>query len=832
MDKEKIARASAQEALTLLHTAADGLSTEEIKHRRTEFGFNVLKKDRPTGWQIFFKQFRSSLIYLLILAAALSFALQDFSDGLTITFILFVNALLGFFQEYRSEKTIQKLSQFISRQVIVIREKKTDVIDVQFLVPGDVILLREGDIAPADCKILETENLEMNESQLTGESVPVSKKAGAGGDASLVFAGSVVEKGETKAVVYAINNETELGKVADLSRNTKKVTQYEQSLQAFSNYLLRIILITLALVFVTKVFITHDVSHITTLFLFIIALAITVIPEALPVIAIVTLSKGALLLAKKFVVVKRLSALEDLGNVNLLCTDKTGTLTENKLRIEKAITEDEQLFQKLSFAAIENLEVHKKKFRSAYDEAFLAYIPKTLQHPSRWKHITEIPFDPEVRRKRIIAEDTHEHIYYLIEVGSAETLLTLAKTSKKKEYLSAIQEDGKKGIRHIALAYKKISYTKDFDILKHENDLEFLGYVQLIDPLRKTAESTIQQAKKLGVAIKILTGDSVEVAQYVGQEVGLLQPGEKVYTGEEIDRLQKSELHAAIEVCSVFARVTPQQKYTIIEILKEQHVVAYQGDGINDAPALKLADVAIAVNTATDVAKESADIVLLKDGLYVIIDGIRYGREIFVNINKYIKHTMVGNLGNFFSLAILYLFAVDLPLLPIQLLLGNLIQDLPLISVYSDNVDENEIERPEHYNIHSLMLLALFLGLFSGIYDLIYSSIVGFHITQATQTNLFLFFTFAQLIVILSVRNKGHMWAGKKPSLLVIGFIVLFLLLSLLLPYITPIAQLFSFSALSLRTIGLIVAATVVYILLLDYMKVTYYRIVRGHKAN
>lgn len=831
MDKKELVSLTSEACLTKLTTSVSGLDTQEANRRVLTYGENAFKKSTTTAVQIFVKQFKSSLVYLLAIAAALSFLLTDVSDGIVITIVLLINTLLGFVQEYRSEKAIEKLAKLISKQSLVIRDGKTELINENLLTVGDIVILREGDIVPADIKLLHDDDFSVNESQLTGESVPITKKATIAGELSLVFAGSIIEKGEAKGVIYAVGNKTELGKIALLSQTTKKVTQYEKQLQSFSGFLMRIIFFSLALIFGAKLLITHDISHLADLMLFIIALSITVIPEALPVIATVTLSEGALRLAKKHVIVKRLSSIEDLGNVNLLCTDKTGTLTENKISVQEVITDDLDLFQQFAFASIETLGGKKKKHQNSYDAAFLAYIPKEVQETEqKWKQVDELPFDPESRRRWVIVEDTKEKNHYLIELGSVETLLSISACPKKADYLRSIVEDGKEGIRHLGIAYKKITYTEDFDILKHEDALQFLGYAKLIDPLRKTAIHAIALAEKLGVSVKILTGDSTEVAEYVGRQVGLLGVHERAYTGLQLAKMPEDELKLAIESCNIFARVTPDQKYLIIKHLKQHHIVGYQGDGINDAPSLKLADVAIAVNNATDVAKDSADIILMNKDIEVIINGIHYGRGIFVNINKYIKHVMVSNFGSFFSLGVLYLVSLNLPILPIQLLIGNLMQDLPLISIYSDNVDLGEIRSPEKYNVHSLMFISLFLGAFSAIFDFIYFVMVGFKVTSVTETSLFLFFNVTQLIIILSVRNKRHMWQGKKPSLIMVSLIGLFLLVSVAMLYISPLAKLFSLTALPLSSLVTIFGMSLIYIISIDYIKVLYFTMI--HKES
>jgi Mg2+-importing ATPase len=377
MEKQAIEVLSGQQALEQLHSSLEGLSSSEAEARRATSGLNVLTKSKNTALNVLGRQLKSSLIYLLAFASVFSFFLGDLSDGIIIAVILLINTSLGFVQEYRSERAVEKLSTFISKKVSAKRDGKIVQLDEALLVPGDIIFLEEGDIVPADCKLLAAENLQANESQLTGESVPVTKavQAGAGqhttnGDASLLFTGSVIEKGEATAVVYAIGDATELGKIASLSTRTRKVTQYEKSLQAFSSLLIRVVLITLVITFLAKLLLTRDLSHLPQFLLFIVALAIAVVPEALPVIATVTLSRGAMQLAKQQVVVKRLSSLEDLGNITLLCTDKTGTLTEGKMSIQKIVADDPLRLQQFAAATVESPDAAGGTSQNSYDAAF------------------------------------------------------------------------------------------------------------------------------------------------------------------------------------------------------------------------------------------------------------------------------------------------------------------------------------------------------------------------------------------------------------------------------------------------------------------------------
>ena len=831
MDKQAIAVLPAQQALEQLHTSPEGLSSSEAEKRRATSGFNVLTKSKHTALDVLGRQLKSSLIYLLAFASIFSFALGDLSDGIIIAVILVINTSLGFVQEYRSERAVEKLSTFISKTVSVKRDGKTVQLDQSLLVPGDILFLKEGDIVPADCKLLTAEDLKANESQLTGESVPVTKavQAGAGqpatnSDASLLFTGSVIEKGEASAVVYAIGDTTELGKIASLSTHTRKVTQYEKSLQSFSSLLIRIVLVTLAVTFLAKLLLTRDLSHLPEFLLFIVALTIAVVPEVLPVIATVTLSNGAMQLAKQQVVVKRLSSLEDLGNITLLCTDKTGTLTEGKMSIQKIVADDPLRLQQFVAAAVESRSEAGAAQQGSFDAAFLAYIPPEIQEQARvYRQVQALPFDPERRRRCSVIEDTGTHTRYLIVLGAVETLLALSdcQSQQKEQYLAQVTSDGKQGLRDLALAYRELPTSGPIDISEYEQHLTFLGFVTLTDPLRPTAKQTIERAESLGVAVKILSGDSREVAAYIGSQIGL---GGKVYTGDEIANMPPEELQRVATSCNVFARVSPAQKYSLIEALKREHVVGYQGDGINDAPALKLADVALAVDTATDVAKESADIVLLNQDLGVIINGIQQGRIIFLNIDKYLKYTMVGNFGNFFALAILYLLALNLPLLPVQLLLTSLITDIPLITIASDRVDSKEATRPEKYSTRSLLSISLVLGSCTTLFELLYFALVSSRSLVFVQTSMFLFLTLLQLIVIVSIRNHDYFWRGTRPSTLLATAVALAFVVSFALPYIPLTARLFSFTPLPLQEVAIVVGLALVYLVVLDVVKVQYYK--------
>jgi Mg2+-importing ATPase len=815
------------ELIAQLQTSHDGLSQKEAEKRLAAYGPNVVGKKTANALVVLGRQLKSSLVYLLVIASLISYSISDYTDGTVILVILLINTSLGFYQEYKSEKIIEKLSQLITKQVRLKRDGKVVLVADSQIVPGDVLTVREGDIVPADMRLLEVDYLQVNESQLTGESLPVVKRVSTASPATaetLLYTGSSIEKGVGTGVVYATGRNTELGTIARLSTETKKQTQYEKSIQAFSALLMRVVLIAVALVFITKL-LRSPGAPITELLLFTIALAVSTVPEVLPVITTVTLSSGAMKLAKRHVVVRRLSSLEDLGNVSLLCTDKTGTLTENKMAIRSIASSDDDLFQKLMFATITPLKGRKRRSQNSYDDAFLNYVQEHIQQEAKGLSIVkEIPFDPDARRSRFILEDTKTTMQYLVVVGAPESLMNIATSDTQSDYVRTLTEEGTVGLHHLALAYKEIASADDLDILTHEQGLYFLGYASFEDPLRPSTKATIEHAEKLGITIKVLTGDSREVAAYVGKQIGLVQEGERVYVGDELEAMSPEEFSTAVRDSNVFARVSPTQKFAIIAALKKDYVVAYQGDGINDAPALKLADVAIAVNTATDIAKENADIVLLNKSLEVIVNGIKYGRSIFVNINKYIKYTMLNNFGILISLSVLYVSSAALPLLPVQVLLNNLIGDVPLITVSSDTVDDEEVVRPEKQNLKELMFLALVLGIPTALFELLYFFVIHMQPERVVQTSLYVFFTLQALIIFYAIRSRGHFWKAKMPSGILNGSFLLAFVFSIVIIYIPTFQTWFSFVPLSLVAVGRIGVFVVCYLVVTDLVKVWYYR--------
>ena len=485
---------------------------------------------------------------------------------------------------------------------------------------------------------------------------------------------------------------------------------------------------------------------------------------------------------------------------------------------------DPRLFQRLAFAGIEAADIEEG--RNPYDLAFLHFVPRDIkEEAAQLKIVRELPFDPETRQKRIVFREAASGKHLLAVYGAPETLMQTAHTDKPEEYASRLRTEGESGLRSLAIACGEMK-NADAPIDEDGNGvpLVFLGFATFTSPLRASAKKTIETARKMGIEIKILSGDSREVVEYVAREVGLIEAGERVLTEDDLAAMTPARLKHAALSCKAFARVSPARKLELIDLVKEETVVAYQGDGINDAPALKAADVGIAVDSATDIAKESADIILLNDGLDVLINGIDYGRSIFVNINKYIRYTMVGNWGNFFALATLYVLASRLPLLPVQVLLTSLITDMPLIMIAGDAVDPNEVERPEKRDVRGLFLISLVLGVPTAVFELLFFSMLAGRPAPSARTAFFLYLTFMQLAVIFSVRNRDFFWKGEKPWVVLTAAFAAAFIFSLALPYLPVFQSVFSFVPLPAYEVVRIILMTAFYFIVVDAVKVLHYR--------
>lgn len=822
---------------------ATGIASSEIVQRKKQYGMNVLSHTHTTALQVLFRQLRSTFVYLLCGAAALSFLLGEILDGTMVVIFILINTFLGFFQEYRSEKTVQLLQKYVVPTAKVRRDGKEQLISSTDIVVGDVVVLSAGDIFAADIRITTANNLVVNESVLTGETVPVEKMVdelptavSAVNEATNIgFSGTTVVSGYGEGIVIAVGKNTDMGNVQQLTVETTHLSGFEQDINKFSKFILYLVFATLSLVFIVNLFVKGGETDVIQLVIFVIALTIGVIPEALPVVTTFSLSRGAMNLSKKHVIVKRLSAIEDLGGIEVLCSDKTGTITENVLHVADIWGTDKERIISLSAAtALSDTTLHTKQPNNAFDVAIWKELSQEKQEILRqYAVVNAMPFDPERRRTSILVNTGQEQ--QLIVLGAPEFLIKFAANLQPDDQTSIhewIAQQGHKGNRTIAVALKPLT-QQTYEVEDEESGLEFIGCIAFEDPLKPSTDNVIDNARALGVQVKILTGDSREVAGSVASQIGLIQQNETVMTGEELEQLSVEAQEKAVIEHHVFARVSPQQKYRIIELLQKKQKIGFLGEGINDAPALKLANVSMVVNGASDIAREAADVVLLKQDLQVIIDGIGQGRQVFANTIKYIQATLSSNFGNFYAVAISSLFVSFLPMLPIQILLLNLLSDFPMIAIASDRVDATELKKPNAYHVKDVLLLATVLGLVSTVFDFIFFALFyKLHPESILQTSWFIGSILTELLFLFSIRTHRVFFRGKAPSRLIFFLSGAAAITTLAVPFIPFTQKLFHFTPLAPQYLLMITGVVVAYFITTETVKLTYYRFFNNKKVQ
>lgn len=823
------------EVLTLLGTSENGLDSANATERLKRYGKNVIaeKKEFKT-LRILLSQLSSPFVYVLIAAALISFFIGDAESSIIIIALVALSAGVSFFQEYKSEQSIEKLKKYLTFYATVWRDNRMQDIDVSELVPGDIVDLSVGDRVPADIRLLESENLRIDESILTGEHYPVKKHTEPIDRvqpipqemANIAFAGSIVREGHGKGVVIATGTSTYFGKTALLIESIKDESEFQKELRNFSSLLLRVILLSIFFVLIVNIFTGHGLF---VSLLFAVALAVGLIPEPLPFVTTLSLTKGALKLAQKGVIVKRLSATEDLGNIDILCCDKTGTLTENRITVKDYFdVEGKKADNVLLYGLLCNSVRERKSSVSgnAIDVAIFEYTkiqPSFNVQLKEYNTMHYVPFDYERRRMSVIVQTTpsrqksqktkviqsKKENYLFICKGAPEAVLAVASSAKiggkivdikkkKKEILDYQRDLSEKGYRVIAIAVKTLS-ERDMKKIKErggpskedEHDLTLIGFILLSDPPKKSVKETLALANKYNVKIKIITGDGAAITKTIANQVGFVIKEDEILEGAEIDKIIDSNQLDKIEKTVIFARVTPEQKLKIIRALRSRgHVVGFIGDGVNDAPPLREADVGIAVDTGADVAKEAADIILLKKSLHVVIDGILEGRGIFVNIVKYLRCTFAGNFGNLYTVAIASPFLRFVPLLPTQILFLNFITDAPLLTISADNVDKEELQKPKRWDVKRLVRNGAILGAISTVFDLILIILILNVSEGLFQSLLFLELVLSGIFVILSLRTTKPIWLSNKPSRYLIAAIIIIALVGVVAVF-PPFSEIF-----------------------------------------
>jgi Mg2+-importing ATPase len=830
--------------LAELGTRPDGLTRIEAERRLVRFGPNRssdTRKITPLG--LLLNQFRSPLVILLLFAMTLSLFLGETTDGVIVLAIVLGSALLGFLQEFRASHAVAKLLAVIETRVTVLRDGHEVELPQDALVPGDVIVLAAGASVPADCRILRSTDLFVDESTLTGESYPAEKSAGdLPGDTPLakrsnaLFQGSHVVSGIGRAVVVQTGANTVFGGIAEQLKLRPPATEFERGLRSFGGLLIQITLLLVIAIFGINVYLHRPVVD---SFLFALALAVGLTPELLPAIVSLTLARGAQRMAASHVIVRRLNSIEDFGSMNVLCSDKTGTLTEGVVRVHAALDADGNPSDAVLLYAQLNA-TFESGFPNPIDEAL-----RRLPCPdlATYVKVDEVPYDFIRKRLSVVVErlasppDARRHT--MITKGALRNVLDVCidvearvgpgtvRTVPIAEVRAPLQERfeaySEQGYRVLGVAVRDV--TGDPVINKEdEQRMTFIGFLLLEDPPKAGAAEAIGELRTLGVRLKIITGDNRLVAGRMGRQMGIERP--TVCTGEDLRRLSDTALLRRVNQVDIFAETEPNQKERVLSALRKAgNVVGYLGDGINDATALHAADVGISVESAVDVAKEAADIVLLERDLGVVAQGVRLGRQTFANTLKYVFITTSANFGNMVSMAGASLFLPFLPLLPKQILLNNFLSDVPSMTIATDSVDREQVERPRRWDIRFIRNFMLVFGLVSSVFDYLTFGALLYWLRATErefQTGWFVESLMTELFIVLVIRTRGRFYRSRPGTLLLVAtFFVAGT--TIFLPY-TPLGALFGFVPLPPGFVLLLLGITGAYLAASELVKSWFFR--------
>ena len=728
---DEILTLPADQVMSRLGTSPQGLSSEEAESRIGIYGTNELaQKTKRSGLVSFLLHFKSPLILILLFAAGLAAYSGDIADFTVIFVIVMISVSIDHYQESKAENAAELLKEKVSTTATVLRDSSKTELKLSQIVPGDIFYLSAGDIAPADARIITAKDLFVNQSALTGESFPAEKtscKMEAVNVASgsitewnnYLFMGTSVVSGSSTAVVVKTGGLTEYGKIAKKLISKPPETEFERGVKGFSYLIMQVTFVLVIFVFIVLALFHRGLIE---SLLFAAALAVGLTPELLPMIITMNLSKGAVNMSKKGVIVKHLPSIENFGSMNVLCTDKTGTLTENSISLVLHVDSDGKDDEKVLFYSYIN-SYYETGLKSPLDEAILVHKELDI---SGYQKIDEVPFDFVRRRVSIVVEQQRQRFF--IAKGAPEEILKVSNYMELDGVLTDIDDALRKwieqkyfdlsseGLRVLGVAYKKLREEKTTYTVNDESDMVFIGFVAFLDPPKETAKESLGLLAKEGIELKILTGDNEFVTRKICEQLGFEIKG--VVLGNDMAQMPDDSLARAVEDANVFARVTPAQKDRVINMLKSNgHVVGFMGDGINDAPSLKTSDVGVSVNNAVDVAKESADIILLQNDLRVLAEGVIEGRKTFGNTMKYVMMGISSNFGNMFSVAGAALFLPFLPMLSIQILLNNLLYTLSQTTIATDNVDEEYIERPKRWDISFIRNFMIVEGPLSSIFD-------------------------------------------------------------------------------------------------------------------
>jgi Mg2+-importing ATPase len=822
------------EALLEADSGLQGLSESAASQKLRQYGPNTLKgKSKTPDLMLFLLQFKSPVTLLLIFAALLSYALRDRTDSAIILLIVLVSGLLGWWQEKGASRAVEELMKMVQIKCRVVRDGKDREIHVEEVVPGDVILLSAGDVIPGDALLLESSELFVDEAAFTGETYPVEKNTGVlpaetplAARSNTLFMGAHIISGRARALVMKTAMLTEFGKISETLRLKTPETDFERGVRRFGYMLMEITMVLVVIIFAVNVLLHKPVLD---SFLFSLALAVGLTPQLLPAIITVNLATGARNMARKRVIVKRLSSIENFGSMNILCSDKTGTITEGKVKLHKALSVSGEPSAKVLEYAWLNASL-QQGFHNPIDAAIIESHPDTA---GSFEVQSEVPYDFIRKRLTIQIKNASDNI--VITKGALNRVLEVCSRvetedgsivdldAKRDQILSQYSQLSSDGFRTLGVA--STAGNKDHDFTRQdEKEMTFLGFITFFDPPKADAGETIKNLERVGVKLKIITGDNALVAGSLGKSVGIANP--TLLTGPEISKMSDAALKQRCVHTHIFAEVEPDQKVRIILALKKAgNVVGFIGDGINDASALHAADVGISVDSAVDVAKEAAEIVLLDHDLKVLEQGIVEGRKTFTNTMKYVFMATSANFGNMFSMAGASLFLPFLPLLPKQILLTNLLTDFPEITIASDRVDAVNIEQPHRWDIRFIQRYMITFGILSSVFDFLTFGVLHYflHAREALfQTGWFVESVISAALIVLVIRTRLPFFRSLPGKYLLTA--TLFVVVAVVLLPFSPLLSMFGFVQLPLEFYGWMLLIVVLYILSAEITKHFFYK--------
>ncbi len=824
--------------LARLNSSSTGLTTHEAERRLQIYGFNELARRKKRASIIeFLLHLRNPLVVILLLAGLISGFVGDIVGASLVFSIILLSVVLDVYQESKAEKAAETLKERVATTATVLRGGVKKEVKLTEIVPGDIVYLSAGDIVPADARVISAKDLFINQSALTGESFPVEKTADplkAEGSVitewkNCLFLGTSVVSGSATAVVLKTGGSTEYGKIARRLVSRRPETEFERGLRRFGFLMMEITIFLVLFVFLINAYLGRSVLQ---SLLFAVALAVGLTPELLPMIMSINLSKGALAMSKKGVIVKRLRSIQNFGNMDVLCTDKTGTLTENKITLVLHVDIDGADDEKVLLYSFINSH-NQTGLKSALDVAILSYKEIDVKD---YQKIDEVPFDFTRKRVSVVVENERQR--FLIAKGAPEEVTRVCSHYELKGKIFSLTSELEKkiekkyydlsseGFRVLSVSYKKVEKKKQVYSVNDESEMVFLGFVAFLDPPKATAKESLRLLHRDGVEVKILTGDNELVTRKTCEQLGF--EIKRVVLGSEVAQLTDDALGRIVAEANIFARVTPAQKDRIMNALKSNgHVVGFLGDGINDAPSLKTADVGISVDNAVDVAKESADIILMQKRLRVLHDGVLEGRKTFGNTMKYINMGTSSNFGNMFSVAGASFFLPFLPMLPIQILLNNLLYDLSESTIPTDNVDPEYIQKPKRLDISYIRRFMIVLGPISSIFDFLTFFIMSYVFNASAslfQTAWFIESLCTQTLVIFVIRTRKTPFYKSKPSRPLLFSSLAVVSVALLIPFIPKLGELFGFEAPPL-TFYLILAGLIgAYLILAEIIKKWFFK--------